>query len=51
MGIEMKKAHLDKICAETLKLRGEALWYPVVVAVGLMGTGAVLAIAIVKLFK
>lgn len=33
------------------KIKGGAFWYPVVVAAGLMGAGAALATAIIKLFQ
>lgn len=49
IGVEMKKAQLDKARAEAAKIWKEAFWYPVVVAAGLLGAGAAAATAIIKL--
>ncbi|PRC91211.1 hypothetical protein [Solimicrobium silvestre] len=44
--VEIEQIHTDisKMMAETAKLNSEASWYPIIVAVGIMGgTAAVLA--------
>lgn len=45
----MKKAELDKACAEAAKMWKETFWYPVVVAAGLLGAGTAAAAAVIKM--
>lgn len=43
-------AEIAKLMAETAKLNKETFWYPLVMAVGLIGGIATATVAIVKLF-
>lgn len=43
-------AEIAKLMAETAKLNKETFWYPLVMAVGLVGGIATATVAIVKLF-
>ena len=43
-------AEIAKLMAETAKLNKETFWYPLVIAIGMVGGIATATVAVVKLF-